>query len=76
MELQEMGWEAMSVTWVKYEGGLNQGRNRMVRNVLDKICILNTRLMGLTDRANVMYEKKKGVKGNITVFGWSKHRSA
>lgn len=75
--MQEIGWEVMSVTWVKYEGGLNQGRNSgMVRNVLDKILILNTRLMGLADRANVMYEKKKGVKGNISVLGWSKIRLA
>lgn len=30
-----MGWDAMSVIWMKYDGGLNQGRSgRMVRNSL------------------------------------------
>lgn len=70
-----MGWEAMSVTQVKYEGGLNQGRDSgMERNVLDKFCILNTRLMGLADRANVTCQRNRGIKGNASIFGWSNNR--
>lgn len=60
---------------MKYEGGLNQGRDSgMERNVLDKFCILNTRLMGLADRANVTCQRNRGIKGNASIFGWSNNR--
>lgn len=55
---------------MKYEGGLNQGRNSgMEINVLYKFCMLNSRLMGLADRADMTCERKESRVMPVSLAG-------